>query len=386
MGFSDVDADDTAIDGYVCDGSGELVPLRTPSLLSSSPPLSLALLLGDEPPPLVISIQQPSTLTGRLPQRRRVSPQPDSDLVGRSPSIEHECWGTSHRLPMTGQTAWDGISTMPRLVNGCSATADGGRESEDESSCCDSGGDSCCEGAPVVASSTPPCSRGLPSPSAANGKRARDWPGTAAAVAASLNASLPADLQKPIHSWRPPRSELPKAGSRRESRGPPPPPLPPVPAMLGRHGRKSGHSSNGRRKPNQSPGSPDTPPEDNRCIASRRPAHPRTAVAAPSSAVVATTDTVAKESPLPLPAPPRPQQRRSPAEAAAAVARASALARFRHKKRRGDFSGATRYVRRAVESTRRARLGGRFVSWAEYTRLTGQDAGGAERGGQEGDR
>lgn len=383
MGFSDVDAEDTVIDGYACGGSAELVPLQTPSLLASSPPVSLALLLGHELPPLIISALQPSAGTGRLPQCGRASPQQVSDLVGRSPYIDHERWGTSHRLPLAGKTAWDGISTIPRLLSGLSTTADGGRESEDESSRCDSGGDSCRGESPVATPSFPSSSHRLPRLSAADGRRPRDWPGTAAAVAASLNASLPANLRRPTHSWRRSRPELRNEGAQQEFGDPPPPPMLPDPEMPGRRGRKSSHALEGGRQPSQSPGSPITPLEavHKRSIADGRAAHPPTAAAVPSSATVATAETVAEEFPLPLPALARPQQRRSPAQAAAAAARASALARFRKKKRRGDFSGATRYVRRAVESTRRARLGGRFVSWAEYKRLTG---GGEEEGEKDG--
>lgn len=364
------------------------MPLRTPSLLASSPPVTLALVLGNEPPPVIISALQPSIETGRNAQHRQASPELDSDLVGRSPSLEHECWGTSHRLPLIGKTAWDGISTMPRLVNGMNATADGGHESEDESSRSDSSGDTCCDEVPTAATSSPPDSHDLACPSAADGRRLREWPGTAAAVAASVSAIHPANRRKPNHSRRPSRSGLPKAGVQQGSRDPPRPPLLPVPAMPSRRGRKSSHSSEGRGQPNRSPGSPITPLEavHNRCIADDRPAHLPTATAVPSSAAGSPTETAANELPRHCPAPPRPQQRHVPAEAAAAAARASALARFRNKKRRGDFSGATRYVRRAVESTRRARLGGRFVSWAEYKRLTGQYEGGAERGGEDRDK
>lgn len=389
MGVSDADDDDTAMDGYVSDGSGELGPLRMPPLFATSPPVSLSFLLGDEPPPLILSILQPSTGSGRLRQRRRGSPQRESDLVGRSPSIEREFWGTSHRQPLAIKNAWDGISTMPRHVTGLSANETGGRESEDESSRYDSGGNSCSHEAPVGAPSSPPQSRGLANYSVTGGRRPRDWPGTAAAVAASLSASHPVDLPQPHRTWQPPRSGLPKAAHRQGSRAPPPPPPLPHKPMLGQRGRKPGRSVEGRRQPSRSPGSPITPLEavHGRSIAGSRPAKPSTAGPVPPPATVATPDAVAHELPPPPSAPPGPQRWRSPAEAAAAAARAAALTRFRNKKRRGlDFSGATRYVRRAVESTRRARLGGRFVSWAEYNRLTGKDGGEAERGGEEGDR
>lgn len=389
MGVLDVDDADTAMRDCARGGSEELVPLRMPPLFATSPPVSLSLLLGDEPPPLILSILQPSTGSGRLRQRRRGSPQRESDLVGRSPSIEREYWGTSHRQPLAIKNAWEGISTMPRLVNGLSADETGGRESEGESSRYDSGGNSCSHEAPVVAPPSPPQSRGLANHSVTGGPRPRDWPGTAAAVAASLNASRPVDLLQPHHAWKPPRSGLPKAAHRQGSRGPPPPPPLPHKPMLGQRGRKPGRSAEGRRQPSRSPGSPITPLEavHSRSIAGSRPAKPSTAVPPPPPATASTPDAVAHELPPPPPAPPGPQRWRSPTEAAAAAARAAALTRFRNKKRRGlDFSGATRYVRRAVESTRRARLGGRFVSWAEYNRLTGKDAAETERVGEEGDR
>lgn len=389
MGVSDADDNDTPVDGYVSDGSRELVPLQMPPLFATSPPVSLSFLLGDEPPPLILSILQPSTGSGRLRQRRRGSPQRESDLVGRSPSIECEYWGTSHRQPLAVKNAWDGVSTMPRLVTGLSATETDSRESEDEIGSYESGSNGCSHEAPVVASRSPPQSRGLANHSMIGGRRPRDWPGTAAAVAASLNASRPVDLPQPHRTWQPPRSELPKAAHRQASRGPPPPPPLPHEPMLGQRGRKTGRSAQGRRQPSRSPGSPITPLEavHSRSIAGSRPAKPSMAERVPPPATGATPDAVANELPLPPPAPPGPQRWRSPAEAAAAAARAAALTRFRNKKRRGlDFSGATRYVRRAVESTRRARLGGRFVSWAEYNRLTGKDGGEAERCGVERDR
>lgn len=386
---SELDDDVTAMGGYVCGGSGELVPLRLPPLFAKSPPVSLSLLLGDEPPPLIHTILQLSTGSGRLRQCRRGSPQRESDLVGRSPSMECEYWGTSHQQPVAIQNAWDGISTMPRLVHGRSPNENGGRENKDESDCSNSGGNSCSYEAPFEDPQSLPQSRGLANHSATGGRRPRNWPGTAAAVKAFLNASRPVNQRQPHRAWRPPRSGLPHTGRRQGSRGPPPPPPLQRTSMHGQSGRKPGRPAERQRLPSRSPGSPITPLEavHNRSIEGSRPARSSTAAPVPPPATVATADAVAQELPPPPPVPPGPQQWLSPTEAAAAAARAAALVRFRNKKRRGlDFSGATRYVRRAVESTRRARLGGRFVSWAEYNRQTGKDGGGVEKGGEEGDR
>jgi len=351
-------------------GGGGFPLLPTPDLLRWDAPVTLALLLGDAPPPLIAAIAAPRRLG--LPPIASLAPAPAAStgdrvrVVGRAAAtlVGGGAATALTRLPAVDELAWGGMSTFPRRVDGVAEVVETSEEEE-----VDDAGHSDDLDAAVEA---PPEDAEAPLP---GDRRERAWPGMAAAMAASLGA------RGDERTWRP-HLDRPLAASRR------PPAGPHHHASPWRGGSAAGTR---RRGPDRTcrpsltspvPISPVTPDKadggDSSQPHGRGPAAPGSAAAATAAAAAASAAAVSTAAAA---AAGDGLQDRTPAAATAAAARAAAIARFREKKRRGDFSSTTRYVRRAVESTRRARLGGRFVSREEYERRTGAAQG--SQGGEE---